>query len=66
MNIESFLIFNFFNAFKAAVLGVESFASGFAACILFLILSYPAAIVPDVQAYTTQSNFCSGKISLVT
>ena len=27
---------------------------------------YPAAIVPEVQPYATQSNFWSGKISLVT
>ena len=41
----------------AAVLGVVTLASGFANSIFFLIESYPATIVPDVQPYTTQSNF---------
>ena len=50
----------------AAVLGVVTLASGFANSIFFLIESYPAAIVPDVQPYTTQSNFSSGRISFET
>ena len=45
------------------MLGVVTLASGFARLTFFLITSYPAAIVPDVHPYTTQSIFSLGKIS---
>ena len=48
------------------MLGVVTLASGFANLILFLIESYPATIVPEVQPYTTQSYFSFGKISFET
>ena len=47
--MDSLLIFKFLSAFIAAELGVITFASGFAKLILFLIESYPDAIVPEVQ-----------------
>ena len=50
----------------AAVLGVVRLALGFEIFTLLLIFSYPAAIVPEVQAYTIQSISWSGRISLVT
>ena len=48
------------------MIGVVTWASGFAKLTFSLIDSYPAATVPDVHPYATQSNFSSGKISLVT
>ena len=43
-------ILNFFRALIEEVLGVVNLDFGFAFIILFLILLYPAAIVPDVHA----------------
>ena len=49
VNTEIFLIFNFFKAVIAAVLGVVTFASGFANFIFLSIESCPAAMVPEVH-----------------
>ena len=45
------------NALIAAVIGVVTFASGLAKFTFSFITSYPAATVPDVQPYATQSIF---------
>ena len=47
-------------------MGVVTFVFGLALLTFSKILSYPAAIVPEVQPYATQSIFSSGKISSVT
>ena len=49
VTIDILLIFFFFKAFKAAVLGAVTDASGFANLIFSLILSKPETIVPDVH-----------------
>ena len=49
VKIEILLIFNFFRALMAAVIGVVTLVFGFAAFTFSYIELYPAAIVPDVQ-----------------
>ena len=46
-----------FKALIVEVMGVVTCASGFAKFIFNFIVSYPAATVPEVQPYATQSIF---------
>ena len=57
---------SFFKALIDEVLGVVNLDFGLAFFTLFFIVLYPAAIVPEVHAYATQSIFSPGKISFVT
>ena len=56
MKTAILLILNFFSALIDDVLGVVNFEFGLAFNTFFNML-YPAAIVPDVHAYATQSIF---------